>query len=318
MDTARIRTYLDGRVLPQYLDARVRKEISYGFSRRSDEPWMRYFMAKSVKHLVNILVRVTRLQRQGTRNALNLRVHHYDLRPPNLPAALDGLRILHIGDTHADLLPAMTPRLVEKVRELRYDFCVHTGDFRDRTLPDWQAALQHTRALLEAVNTPMYCILGNHDLLAMVEPLEAAGARFLINEHIILEARGERFCLTGIDDPYHYKLNDLQRAHAGVPEDMFRILLAHEPHDWDTAETLGYALMLSGHTHGGQISLWHEKPTIRNANCLPHMLRGPWEQGALKGFTTWGVGCSGAPIRFGCPPEIALHTLRCGTQQEAG
>jgi predicted MPP superfamily phosphohydrolase len=79
------------------------------------------------------------------------------------------------------------------------------------------------------------------------------------------------------------------------------------PEVYCEAERAGFDVMLSGHTHGGQICLPGGIPITLDAKLPRHMGKGAWRYGKLSGYTSVGAGSSVVPVRFNCPPEITLH-----------
>ena len=93
-------------------------------------------------------------------------------------------------------------------------------------------------------------------------------------------------------------------------DEAFSILLSHTPEIYRQAAHAGFDLLLSGHTHGGQICLPGGIPITLDSN-LPHAFgAGAWKYGNMAGYTSVGAGLCIAPVRFNCPPEITLHRLR--------
>jgi hypothetical protein len=149
----------------------------------------------------------------------------------------------------------------------------------------------------------------------MVAPLEAMGVRCLVNEAVTLQREGARIHLAGVDDAHFYRMDNLDRALADVPWEAFTILLSHTPELWRQAAHSAVDLMLSGHTHGGQICLPGGVPVFLSAKLPRRLGRGPWRHHGLVGYTSVGCGACVVPVRFNCPPEITLHVLeRGGTQ----
>jgi predicted MPP superfamily phosphohydrolase len=153
-------------------------------------------------------------------------------------------------------------------------------------------------------------VLGNHDFVEIVPPLEAAGLRFLLNESIAVERGGDRLHLVGVDDPHYYETDNLEDALAGLPDDEPKVLLCHSPELYRPAAACGLDLMLCGHTHAGQICLPGGIPLLTNARCPRRLRVGAWRYRELAGYTSAGTGSCGVPVRFFCPPEMTLHELR--------
>ncbi|MBI3117491.1 MAG: metallophosphoesterase, partial [Candidatus Hydrogenedentes bacterium] len=190
-----------------------------------------------------------------------------------------------------------------------YDLCVITGDYRGETWGDWGPAIAQTARVVEQLKPPVYGILGNHDFLEMVEPLEAMGLRILLNENAVIERDGQRIWLLGVDDPHFYETDNFEKAMHEVPAEATKILLSHTAETHRQALACDIDLMLSGHTHGGQLCLPGGFALLHNAKHPRYMSRGPWRYQELQGYTSSGVGCSLVPVRVCCPPEITVHVF---------
>lgn len=263
--------------------------------------------------LVRVLIQsglsVAGLHGRGLRNALKIAVAHHRVPVPRLPRAFHGYTILHLSDLHLDGASAALDPLIETIRPLDYDLCVLTGDYRFRTYGPWDDALAGLRRLRDALRTPAYAVLGNHDSIRMVPAMEAMGYRLLLNEHLPIRHSGDTLHLAGVEDTYLYGLADLPRAAREIPPDAPSILLSHTPEIYHHAAETGFDLMLCGHTHGGQICLPGGLPLITHADCPRRLVRGSWRYGEMTGYTSRGAGNSLVHIRFNCPPEVTLHRL---------
>jgi predicted MPP superfamily phosphohydrolase len=165
------------------------------------------------------------------------------------------------------------------------------------------------RDLLDAMRGDAYGVLGNHDTIRMAPDLERMGVRILLNEHVEIEREGASIFLAGVDDAHFYRVDNLEKAATGVPEGAFSILLSHTPEIYRQAAHAGFDLMLSGHTHGGQICLPGGVPLTLESSLPRRMGRGGWRYGEMAGYTSAGCGACVVPVRFNCPPEITLHRL---------
>lgn len=253
-------------------------------------------------------LRLAGIYRWGQRNAWKIRVNRNTVFLPGLPRPLDGLRLLHLTDLHLDSHPGFPEVLAAAVAPLDYELCVLTGDYRYRTSGPADAALAGMGTLLQAIHRPVYAVLGNHDSVRMVPALEQLGARVLLNES---EQAGPGLHLVGVDDPHYFRADNLEKACAGLPEDAASVLLCHSPELYRQAAHSGVGLMLCGHTHGGQICLPGGWPLFTNADCPKPLARGgAWRHGDLQGYTSVGAGSSVLDVRFNCPPEVVVHTLR--------
>ena len=250
------------------------------------------------------------LYQRARRNADEIVVRRTSLPFSNLPSAFGNFTILHLSDLHADISQGAMRRLAELVGTLEYDVCVLTGDYRGSTYGPFESALQSLSKLRGLLKGPLYGVLGNHDSLKMAPAMEAMGIRMLINECEPITHRGSRIYLAGIDDAHFYRADDIKKAASGIPKHAFSILLSHTPEVYQKAAAAGFDLMLSGHTHGGQLCLPGGIPIKLEAVLPRSMGAGSWRHAGMIGYTSAGVGTSLLPVRLNCPAEITLHTLR--------
>ena len=201
-------------------------------------------------------------------------------------------------------------RTAELVQELRYDICLLTGDYRGKTWGPYEPSLAAMAEVCAALKGPVYGVLGNHDTICMVPGLEAMGVTMLINETEIIERGGARIHLAGVDDAHFYRMDNIEKVADQIPNEEFSILVTHTPEIYRQAAHADFDVLLSGHTHGGQICLPGGRPITLSA-VLPRGLgRGAWRHHGMIGYTSTGTGSSIVPVRFNCPPEITLHELR--------
>ena len=269
----------------------------------------------SVHSVIRNTLKLTGLYWRGKRNAERITVKTNIVQSERLPSRFDGFTILHISDTHVDMNPRAMHHLGELVAGLEYDLCVLTGDFRAKTFGDYDAALKGMARLIEHLRQPLFGVLGNHDTIRMLPGLEAMGIRMLQNECEAIERGDQRIYLAGIDDAHYFRVDNIEKAAGDIPVGAFAILLSHTPEIYRQAAHAGFDLLLSGHTHGGQICLPGSIP-ITLDSALPRRLgSGAWRHGEMAGYTSVGAGSSVVAVRFNCPPEITLHCLRRGEPQ---
>jgi hypothetical protein len=146
----------------------------------------------------------------------------------------------------------------------------------------------------------------------MVPGLEAMGIQILLNECAVIQRGDQRIFLAGIDDAHFYRVDNIEKAALQIPDGEFSILLSHTPEIYRQAAHANFDLMLSGHTHGGQICLPGSIPITLESALPRRMGAGPWQYNNMIGYTSVGAGSSVVPVRLNCPPEITLHCLRCG------
>ncbi len=257
------------------------------------------------------------LLERGKRNALRPVIRPVDLEFEDLPTGFCGFSILHLSDLHIDGMPGLAEQVVAQIAPLDVDLCVFTGDYRFATFGPCHNVYPEMRKIVSAVRSRsgILGILGNHDYAEEIEELEAMGVRMLMNDAVEIRDRGASLWVAGVDDDWDYDCADLDRALSGVPQDSFKVLLAHSPDVIDRAAAAGIRVYLCGHTHAGQIRLPLIGAVIAPADCPRRFYQGTWKVGAMEGYTSSGIGCSLLPVRFRCPPEIGLIRLfRSGHQ----
>jgi predicted MPP superfamily phosphohydrolase len=275
---------------------------------------------RTLSAVLRVALRLTGLRQRGEQNALTPVIRRIQLTYDNLPESFCGFTTLHLTDLHADGLAGLADAIGERLRALEVDLCVMTGDYRFAVRGPCYDVFPPMQRILTSVNARLGVvgILGNHDVSEEIPVLERLGVRVLLNEALELRRGAESAWVIGLDDPHYYGCDDLPAALRNVPSDAFKILLVHTPELIQEAEASGIDLYLCGHTHGGQICLPLIGPILINANCRRAYARGVWRYKQLQGYTSSGVGTSGVPVRFFCPPEIGLIELRCARHHEGG
>ena len=247
----------------------------------------------------------------------SLEVTHHRLP---LPPRYASLRFVQITDLHLRGIGSLHRRVAAETRRARPDFALLTGDSVDRkyALPTLDAFL----ALLDP-RLPKYAILGNWehwsrvDLRALAAVYERHNTRLLVNESAVHPHPAGPVAITGLDDLVGAP--DLRAAVHGVQPAAVRLLLAHSPAYRDIVaahagaipgeplDVAGITLMLSGHTHGGQIAVGGWAPLVPpgSGRYVRGWFRG---DGAPPLYVSRGIGTSVLPIRFGATPELAVFT----------
>ncbi len=254
-----------------------------------------------------------------------IEITHRQVFLPGLAHDFDGFRIAQISDIHLDEYtePFLVRDAVRHVNLLNPDAVFLTGDFvTSGFLPTKfavGAAWQCANLLNQLECSRRYAVLGNHDVAIgsaeVAAALAANGITVLVNAHLPIERGGGRFWLAGVDDPVQGSPDPGAAMPASIrnlPREPI-VLLCHAPDYADdllvVPEGKAISLMLAGHTHGGQIRL----PFIGSL-ILPPMgqkyVEGWFRCGNLQLYVNRGLGTVGVPIRFDCPPEITLLTLR--------
>ena len=246
---------------------------------------------------------------RGRRNATQIKLRRHDVISSGIPKEFDGFTILQLSDLHFDMSEGAMIKLATMLPNIEYDLCVLTGDYRAQTFGDYEPALAGMARLCSAIKRPIYGVLGNHDTIRMVPGLEDMGIKMLLNENLSIERNNQRIYLAGIDDAHFYRVDNIEKAAIGVPSGDFSILLSHTPEVYQQASYADFNLLLSGHTHGGQICLPGRIPITLDSVLPRYMGSGPWKYRDMIGYTSVGAGTSVVPVRYNCPPEITLHRL---------
>jgi uncharacterized protein len=265
-----------------------------------------------VHSVIRKALKLTGLYWRGRRNTGRILVKRNHVMFKELPPLFDGFTILHLSDMHVDMNEAAMQRVIELVGDMRYDLCVLTGDYRGKTFGPFEAALEGMAKVRAHLNEPVYGVLGDHDTIQMVPAMEAMGIRMLLNECEVIVRGDQQIYLAGIDDAHCFKVENIEKAALQIPHGEFSILLSHTPEIYRHAAYADFNLLLSGHTHGGQICLPGSIPIILDAVLPRRMGAGAWRYHNMAGYTSVGAGSSVVPVRLNCPPEITLHCLRSG------
>jgi uncharacterized protein len=246
----------------------------------------------------------------------NFEVREVDVPLAGLPADLHGLRILLLSDIHlsAFLSERELARMIDAACGLRPHAAFATGDFIS-TFGDPLDACMRQLARVKADAGMLGC-LGNHERYARVENqatrlAREAGIRILRSESCPLRFGQSVLNVAGVDyQAFHTKSNYLPGAGRLLQPGACNVLLSHNPDVFPVAARQGYALVLAGHTHGGQVSVEILDQSVNPARFFTHYVRGLYRIGPAAEYVTRGIGTIGIPARFGSPPEISLLRLR--------
>jgi predicted MPP superfamily phosphohydrolase len=260
--------------------------------------------------ILEAVLRLSGAYWRGRANAAKIELRRNVIASSRLDPRLDGYAILQLSDLHADMSARAMQSVAEVVAGLSYDLCVLTGDYRGETFGPLRSCLQEVQKVRDALEGDIYAVLGNHDTIRMVPDLERMGIRVLLNENVDLARGDAHLYLAGVDDAHFFRVDNIEKAATGIPDDGFSILLSHTPEIYRQAAHARFDLMLSGHTHGGQICLPGGIPLTLEANLPRRMGRGPWRYNEMVGYTSAGAGACIVPVRFNCPPEVTLHVLK--------
>jgi uncharacterized protein len=275
---------------------------------------------------------------------LNYHVRRIEIPIAKLPPGLDGLKIAQISDIHmsAFMSRAAVRRAVDMTNDLGSDLTVVTGDLITGAHDPITDCVEEVGRLHAPLG--VWGCNGNHEIYADAEQLAAElfaqhGMKMLRQENAVIECRGAKFNLIGVDYQRERNLNGhrtqmLSNMGSLIRRDVPNILLSHNPNSFNRAAELGIELSLAGHTHGGQIQVeildhrltparfisdyiagLFERPLFQASHEIlvqpePDAPKGSPSQNASRLYVNRGLGTVGAPVRLGVPPEISLIVLR--------
>lgn len=243
------------------------------------------------------------------------RLTHREPTWPDLPAALDGLRIAHLSDLHVRGRRSWHDRLIETLGAAAPDLVALTGDFMSRNAP-WRPAWRFVERLAGAMEPRVGFVgcFGNHDASPLRDAVgRVAGVRMLCNESWAVP--GLPLDVAGLWTDEHGGGEDVARAMAGLDAaaGRFRLMLAHLPVFLDAAAGAGVDLMLSGHTHGGQVRLPGKLAFSTSCHWPARHPAGHFVRRRTRLILSRGLGESVREnLRLNCPRQLPMLTLRRG------
>jgi predicted MPP superfamily phosphohydrolase len=265
---------------------------------------------------------------------LRYKVERVDVPITNLPPDLEGLRIAQLSDIHiGDYMPAPEiARAVAMANDLRPDISFVTGDFVSSEGDPLDVCINELSKLRAPLG--VWGCNGNHEIYARVEDdaqrlFREKGMRLLRAESVVVEHKGGRFNLIGVDYQRDHMTGGestgpmLQEIEHLIRRDIPNVLLSHNPNSFRRAADLGIELSLAGHTHGGQVKVEIVDHSVSPARLISPFVAGLYrlpmnghggnaanssQKAAL--YVNRGLGTFGFPVRLGVPPEITLLTLR--------
>jgi predicted MPP superfamily phosphohydrolase len=245
-----------------------------------------------------------------------LAVERVEIALEDLAPAFSGYRIAFLTDLHSSrIVPRWwLERAVAAANGLGADLIALGGDFVD----DDEAYAPSLAEVLRPLRAPdgVVGVLGNHDhyvdAAAVRAAIRAGGVRELHNEPLLLRRDQAQLAVAGVGDLERDAI-DFARTLAGVPEEVPRVVLSHDPDVFAFwPDGLRLDLMLAGHTHGGQAYLPVLGPPFVPSQFGFRYLKGLIREGRRQLYVSRGVGAGGLPIRWRCPPELTLIELRRG------
>jgi predicted MPP superfamily phosphohydrolase len=250
----------------------------------------------------------------------NIKLKIQEIRDSHLAKITKGSKIIHLSDLHIKRYGSREKRLVKLLKSINADIIFITGDFisKNRGIKPCTDVINAFKG-----DSMVIGILGNSDHSygsesidtdLLVGELKRIGVVILINQSNKLTFKSDGdiktppLYIVGLDDNF-LNYDNIFRAGTNVPQDSTRILLAHSPHIIEKIDTKGINLVLSGHTHGGQIVIPFIGPVYTNDPCRAkkRYVSGLYEDDEYtKLYVNRGIGTSNVPIRMFCRPEITL------------
>lgn len=258
-------------------------------------------------------------------------VVHRDIFIAGLPEPFNGMRVVQLSDIHLNEYtePFLLREAIDHINHLQPDMVLLTGDYVSAQVLSKRLTMnsaEECAALLSKIACPQrYAILGNHDCWAgqdgVTDTLREAGIPVLRNAFLPLEKHGSRIWLAGLEDPVCGRPDPDKTMPVAIRKSPHEpiILMCHAPDFIDELAahpvSQSISLVLSGHTHGGQVRL-----PLLGALRLPPLgqkyVQGWFSVGSMQLYVNRGIGTVGAPFRFDCRPEITHFTLRPGRMQK--
>ncbi|MCD5322494.1 MULTISPECIES: metallophosphoesterase [Pontibacillus] len=248
-----------------------------------------------------------------------LTVQEETISSAKIPASFHNKKILQFSDTHIgfhyDL--GQFQQLIESIQSHEPDLLLFTGDLIDAPDKETTLTFEKVAAILSKLEAPMgkYWIYGNHDhggygTEVIANTMKEAGFTLLQNNQALIDNSGEQILLAGLDDVMLGKPN-IEKALGGNNDELFTILLCHEPDYAESVKHYKVDVQLSGHSHGGQVQI----PFLGHLVTPPlaeRYVEGWYSIGAfpLSLYVSRGIGTTREPYRFLCRPEYTIHTLK--------
>ncbi len=247
---------------------------------------------------------------------LDFHVREVSLPVPGLHPDLEGLRILHLSDVHLGqfLSERDFARVVDMANGLRPSLAIMTGDLISKPGDPMEACVQQLARVRS--DAGMYGCLGNHEMYAEIEArVKTEGARhgiqFLRHENRQLRFGGALMNIGGVDYQKAASRKDyLKGTEKLLAGGALNMMLSHNPDVFPVAAQQGWDITLSGHTHGGQITVEIVEQNVNIMRFFTPYVAGEYHLGKAASYVTRGIGTVGLPARVGVPPEITLLRLR--------
>jgi predicted MPP superfamily phosphohydrolase len=243
----------------------------------------------------------------------NFRVETIDLRLPALAPDLHGLRLVQLTDVHLGpfLAESEFARMVDAANEVKADIALMTGDLISRVGDPLDACLRQLARVKSAAG--LYGCLGNHEIYALAEDYteregRRLGLHFLRHQRRTLRFGQANLHLSGVDYQRRAQPYLVGTGHLRVPGEC-NLLLSHNPDVFPVAARQGFDLTISGHTHGGQVTVEYLHQYLNVARFATPFVSGHYQIGPAQLYVSRGLGTVGIPTRLGARPELTVIRL---------
>lgn len=248
-----------------------------------------------------------------------LRTVHLEISHPDIPDGFDGFSMVFMADIHHGpyFSQRRVAKLVQRVNVLNPRIVLLGGDYVHRYDTKHLYSFYQEMSGLEA-DYGVYAVMGNHDYwmseALSVQQMAESNIRLLRNNGVWIEHQQDRIYLGGVDD-FMAGHPDVQMTIQGVKDEDFTLLLSHNPDVAEAQSVEGVDWILSGHNHGGQVTLFGLWAPILPSNFGQKYRSGLVQKGDTTLYITNGVGTITPPVRFFARPEIVHIILRKQAKQ---
>jgi predicted MPP superfamily phosphohydrolase len=251
----------------------------------------------------------------GFRNTQRITRKHIEVKSEKIGKAFNNFKIMFISDFHLNGNPLLIKPIQQILQEEEVDIYLLGGDYQVNAFGNYQVIKSLYTQLFAVIDTSkVYGVLGNHDEYKIAEILNDLGVNMLINDYLKLTREDDSLIISGIDDSDRYLSYEFPKLRDEANN--YKILLTHSPNVYKEAQQKGYNLLLAGHTHSGQICYPGGIPIVRFTKFPRKYSYSLWKYRDMQGYTTAGVGNTWVNVRFFCPPEVAIITLKSISQKE--
>jgi len=268
----------------------------------------------------------------GVLDSHDYEIVYKDIKIDDLPEEIKGTTITLISDTHSG--PYMDEEMMgvyaKAINDLRSDIILIPGDLTNSNMLEVHPFVNAFKSL--KADKGIYATLGNHDYFSNAEYVAKvvqnnSPIKLLRNDSDIIKINGKDLCIMGLEDTRQSRSNQdnvimkyldttIENAKSKLKEknldyyEIPKLALIHKPYFFEEMSDKNIDLILSGHTHGGQVVLAKLGPVnISFAGAVSKFISGLYETGSSKMYVSRGIGSVALPIRYNCPPEITKITL---------